>query len=386
MTHAKLAPSGAHRWIKCPGSVALCATMPEVESVYAREGSFAHEIAAAVLSSDHNHVASMLGTTDGEFTCTPTMAAHLQAYVDVVRARQICYDGELQVEQQVALTKDIWGTADALVWQPGRLDVFDLKYGAGKPVTARENPQLMTYAMAALTTFTDLAAEYRVGHVGVHIVQPRRPMASDDDSPHTSWDISVLDLQTWAHETLLAAAKATGKKDAAFASGDHCGFCLARGICPRLRQDATELAVDLFVDQDETLPAPGSLPPETIADALRRAAIIETWIAAVRDYALAAASRGDTIPGYKVVEKIGNRKWTDEAAALAMLTGAGVADPYQKKLFSPAQAEKALGKGAKSLVVGLCERPVTGVVLVPETDKRPAITVDPSRMFTALDD
>jgi len=389
MTHAKLPPSSAYRWMRCPASVALCATVPEPDSVYAREGSFAHEIAAAILTSDHNHVASLIGTTDGEFTCDRRMAEHLQAYVDVVRSRQMCYDGELQVEQRVVLTKDIWGTADALVWQHRRLDVFDLKFGAGKAVSAVDNVQMKIYALAATATFSDMVKEYGVETIGLHIVQPRRPMLSDDDDPHTSWDITLADLQAWAKDDLIpaAAAAVSTAQPAAYTAGTHCGFCAAKGICPQLRADATELAMDLFVDQEETLPAPSTLPPETIAEALRRAAIIETWIDAVRQFALAQASRGEAIPGYKLVEKTGNRKWRDEAVALDTTAKAGLADPYTKKLFSPAQAEKALGKGGKALVADLCERPVTGVQLVPEGDKRPAITaVDLTLVFPALDD
>ena len=44
--HAKLGPSSASRWLNCPGSVALCATVPEEpSSEYADEGTFAHDIA-----------------------------------------------------------------------------------------------------------------------------------------------------------------------------------------------------------------------------------------------------------------------------------------------------------------------------------------------------
>ena len=47
-SHAVLSPSSAHRWLACPASVGLVASMPErVEetSAYAREGTLAHEAA-----------------------------------------------------------------------------------------------------------------------------------------------------------------------------------------------------------------------------------------------------------------------------------------------------------------------------------------------------
>ena len=44
--HAKLSPSAASRWLNCPGSVALCATLPTPPSTYyADEGTAAHALA-----------------------------------------------------------------------------------------------------------------------------------------------------------------------------------------------------------------------------------------------------------------------------------------------------------------------------------------------------
>jgi hypothetical protein len=37
--------------------------------------------------------------------------------------------------------------------------------------------------------------------------------------------------------------------------------------------------------------------------------VLEDWIKAVRSHAHASAEKGLKIPGYQLVEKIGNRKW-----------------------------------------------------------------------------
>ena len=50
--HAILSPSAAARWLKCPASVAMTATMPEETSPYALEGSIAHAVAESVLTGE----------------------------------------------------------------------------------------------------------------------------------------------------------------------------------------------------------------------------------------------------------------------------------------------------------------------------------------------
>ena len=156
--HAPLAPSAAHRWIECPGSIPLCSNVPDVESRFAAEGTFAHNIAAECLGADCDAV-HFLGTTDGTFTCDEDMAGYVQEYLDEVRALLI--DGAtLMVEERVSLEgliDDCHGTADAIVLSGDgkELDVFDFKYGAGIFVGADDNPQLRIYGLGALLTFAD---------------------------------------------------------------------------------------------------------------------------------------------------------------------------------------------------------------------------------------
>jgi hypothetical protein len=129
-----------------------------------------------------------------------------------------------------------------------------------------------------------------------------------------------------------------------------------------------------------TPPLLETLSTERLSALLKGAHVIEDWSDAVRAHALTVAQR-EAIPGWKVVAKIGNRRWTDENIVRATLETAGV-NPYAPlELLSPAQAEKALGR-RKDLLAGLTTRPTTGVQLVIENDKRPAIT--PGTPFTAL--
>lgn len=83
--HSILGASSAGRWMKCPGSVRLCKGLPNVSSEAAKEGTAAHWFAEQCLKRkcDADY---FLGTVREGYTCTPEMAAHVQVYLDAVRA------------------------------------------------------------------------------------------------------------------------------------------------------------------------------------------------------------------------------------------------------------------------------------------------------------
>jgi hypothetical protein len=256
MAHAKLSPSGAHRWMACPGSVALEAAFPDQSSSYAAEGTLAHTLASAYLDGTGQHPFKRVGEVhevDGfTFTVTQSMADHVDDYCRLV----IDYGehGLLLVEQRVPIghitgEDGAGGTSDAIVVDTANraLFVIDLKFGMGVRVDAGDNPQLMLYALGALEQ-CDQLGEYDQVCMVIH--QPRLNHVSEH------W-IYVGDL--WAFKRRVTeAAEATRQPDAPLVPGEkQCRFCKAKAVCPALAAEVAEVVsgsatLDEFVAPDTT--------------------------------------------------------------------------------------------------------------------------------------
>lgn len=107
--------------------------------------------------------------------------------------------------------------------------------------------------------------------------------------------------------------------------------------------------------------------------------MLEAWIEGVRAFAYAEAGHGRPVPGWKLVESKGRRKWADEEKAAEFLKAEYpvIAD----RLFEPAslksiaQVEKVLHKKQHDKLKPFTLWPKIGTVLVPETDQRSAVSV-----------
>ena len=76
----------------------------------------------------------------------------------------------------------------------------------------------------------------------------------------------------------------------------------------------------------------------------------------------------------KLVEGRSNRKYTDENAVIAAVTAAGY-DPYEHKILGVTAMTALLGKKQfNDILGGLITKPQGKPTLVPDSDKRPAMT------------
>lgn len=365
--HARLSPSAAERWMNCPGSVQLAESLGVrgKPTRFSAEGTFAHSVRAAILEGKEPPPSA---TIDGfDFKITPEMLDHLQPGIDRLSADMFLALEEsagmaaMLVEHRVDLGPWIagaWGTADAVVVARDLLVVDDLKYGAGRPVAAEGNLQLMTYALGCLSL------NPRVARVVLRIDQPRVAGGA------SSWEIGADALRAWGETVLRPAALAAAAPGAPLVpSEDACRWCPAKAVCPALAAHALEVVA--FDDLDAPW-AGRALTPTQRSRVLEHKVAIEKWLEALHSAALADALAGLPVPGFKVVEgRRGNRQW--RPGVESTLVGLLGEDAYERKLISPAQADKKLGAKEKVMLVPLVEQPDGKPCLVPEDDKRPAI-------------
>lgn len=366
--HSILGASSSHRWLSCPGSIRLSAGLPKTTSSYADEGTAAHELAENCLRTKTNaaeHLGSLITVNGSVYEVDNEMAEAVQVYLDNVR----CDLGEagkgavLQIEQRFHLDwlyPGLFGTNDALVGQPfGLLRIYDYKHGAGVAVEATDNPQLMYYALGA--AYGDTYEE-----VELVVVQPR---AQHPDGPVRRCRLTVEELERWGREVLLPGARATEGPGAHLLTGGHCKFCPALAICPAQRDKALAVAREAFAQAQP--PSPEALTPQELRKILDAADLVEAWLAACRVHAKMLLEQGLVVPediGHKLVAGRATRRWIDEDEAAATLEMLGV-DPYERKLKSPAQAEKSTKKGALDQLITTTR----GTQMVPVSDKREAL-------------
>jgi hypothetical protein len=384
--HATWSASATARNWECPGALALTMDLPEGTNEAADWGTACHQISEKCLRQNVDTV-SFIGTTEKgkkhEFEVDEEMAETAQTYVDFVREQAALPDAVLHIEQAFSLASlnppfDAGGTADAVVYVPGEklLHVIDLKGGKGVVVEAKGNPQLRTYALGAMLANTGLP----INTIRSTIVQPR---AGHKDGRIRSEDFHVADLVDWTTELLAAMRKSENALSATpnrsttrvqdvswwttfLNAGSHCKFCKAAGFCPALEQKALDAAGVWFddLDQPRISNSPDAMSTEKLAQTLDSLDMIGEWMNAVRAYAHEQAESGVEIPGYQLVDKIGNRAWKAAEPTVIGVLFAQDINPYTKKLMSPAQAEKALGAQRKHLLDKLVERPVRGTNLV----------------------
>lgn len=410
--HALLSASSSKQWLHCPPSVRLQEGFPNESSVYAAEGTFAHEVCEYKV---RKYLHERVKRPQSEEYDTEEIEQITDVYAEFVisiieKMKENGCEPLAFVEERVDyshIAPSGFGTADMLIIgkdEQGRglLHVCDFKTGAGVFVDADHNSQMMLYALGGLAAYGFL---YDVEIVRMSIIQPRLDNISTCEMP-------VSELNAWAESikpTALLAFEGKGEQH----PGDWCRFCRAKPVCKACADEALALCREDFLDldagafddtaeeSDMTAPyeadtqtavfkQPGLIPISELAEILPTLNRISSWIDAVFAFVSSEAiNHGVPIPGYKVVEGRSKRVFTDTKAVVDVAVQNGYTDLYKQTLITLTEFEKMMGKKKFAELLGeYVAKPPGKLALVPESDPREPVdlTATPDQEFTALPD
>jgi hypothetical protein len=276
---------------------------------------------------------------------------------------------EIEAETRVGfgdLLPGVFGSTDLIGRLGNRAVVLDWKFGDGVMVEVEENPQLMFYAAAAMRTPEAQWAFEGVTEIECVIVQPpeiRRWVTTPER-------IAKFELE------LVQAVKQAEKPDAKLSVGDHCRWCAAKPICPKMT-GAVDRALKVQLD---------NLDAPKISAYLKNADMLEDWIKDLRALALQMLESGAKLPEYKLVAKRAIRSWSDEEKAKVALFAYGLTESevMETSVVSPAKAEKALKKRKIGLPEDLVVAISSGNTLASADDPRPEVMLLGKQLSAAL--
>lgn len=404
----------------CPGSVQMSEDQPNKSTVFALEGTAAHEFNEFIISNGHDPRDWLGGVVDLEATGDELKFLKSGGNIDVDRERYFKIDeemvdgceltietieryysrvdgDELMLETRLDMSwvhPKLFGTGDILIYKrrAKQLVVLDYKYGSGHVVEV-STPQVRTYAIGAAKMFEKEGVET----VTLVIIQPR---AYHKDGAVREETIEVFDLYEF-ESTLAIHAKATDDPDAELVAGEHCKFCPAAWGCPALRAYALQLiGVKLRKGKaltEKDMPRLDDMTPADLGRIVREVQIIEGWCRRVMQHAHSEALDGRVPEGTKLVDKRAYRKFTvgdDEIIALLDLEGLPEEEYMREpKLLTLTQLEQSLGKRKFAEVFGsaqsedkLWKKESSGYVLAPVEDDRPAAKLSTGDAFGAVVD
>lgn len=360
--------STAAQRIHCPGSYALQQLVPKSEtaSEFAEEGTALHEAIEYCLLELDSNPDPLLGMVFNKITITQELIDEklrpaLEAFQQLIRENggDCDYLVEVRGDLKQAEMPGCFGTIDIFGrLANGKLLDLDWKFGDGIQVSPKGNYQLGFYTGCALYTSGDSDLNEIIGSeldqdIIFAIVQPIRGQEGsciDTWETTTDWVEDFLDEAKKAYdiaidfnEKVQAASNETERRavinspDAPLKTGEHCRFCRAKIICPLKQKMVGEV--------ENVKHSVAEMDPVTMATWLNKADEIESFIKDLRKHAHAEVEAGVKVPGYILKPKRASRVYSDPVAAETVLKRhLKVEGAFVKKLITPAQAEKKLGK------------------------------------------
>ena len=357
--HAILSASSSHRWLSAPPLPQLEKFFENKTSEAANEGTDAHSLGEFKLRKALGEKIRKpkLKYVDKEMeNCTDDYVAYVMETLSKVKEKTS--DPVVLIEQRLDFSNYVpegFGTGDCLIIADGVLHIIDFKYGKGVQVDAKDNPQMMLYALGALNLYDAL---YDIKEVTMTIFQPRKFNISSDAK-------SVEELFHWANTELKEKAELAFKGEGTIEYGPWCQFSNCNAVL-RARKDYHDKLTRF------QLASPHLLTDAEIEEVLEHIDDLVKWATDIKEYATKIAVETDKEwTGYKLVEGRSIRKFKDEERVADIAIKNGYGNIYKTSLITLTEMQKLMGTKVFNMLLGeLVEKPKGKPTLVPITDKR----------------
>lgn len=369
--HSPLAPSSAHRWQPCPGSVPLEAAYPELEeSPEAAEGTAAHHAGAEELLGRSVRVGDL---APNGVVLTDEMLDGASLWVNDALA--VCFEQglpleHLQVEQRVEMPRiheQCYGTPDTWLYaeQAGTVYLWDFKYGHGT-VEHVGNWQMICYMCGILDLLGIDGRNDQLLWCDMRIVQPR---AHHRDGKVRSWRVRASDLRGYFNKLNAAAHEAMSAHPHTM-SGPHCLHCKAAAHCGTLKRATWSAADYLGAAVAEELDADSAGYEMQLLEHIQE--LVKARIRARGADLEARLKRGERVADWTLEDTYGRTTWREGEAETVLLMGDMLGLDLRKPAapITPLQA-KQLGKKNgvdMSVIDEYSHTPRTGTKLARDTN------------------
>lgn len=225
-TVLNLAPSRAEQWLGCPLSAVLTrelrgsyfgcysgqvvtSSSPKEEE-FVEQGVLAHKLAQETINYLFFNGEKRLKTSRIIEQAVQDYINVLQRYVNDNSGNIVMFGAEQAVsveldEESKKSGLTCQGIVDAALLTTQSIHVFDLKYGENEPVDAKNNAQLMLYAVGLYQANKPYYPS--INDIVLHIIQPRQ------EYKYSDYQLSGEQLMYWFNNTVLPVCHEISKLD-----------------------------------------------------------------------------------------------------------------------------------------------------------------------------
>lgn len=347
MSPYRFRASAAERWVNCPGSVALCESVPPGEETEVmRLGSEAHARLATALKT-HSPVGLLPDSPEWD------------AYVWMVENYLDREGWTWYFEEEVNLASygfpEIGGTCDIAGHNKDWSEMFiaDFKSGKNYEYQTLGNKQLLIYAAGFCSS-----RPYPTAGVRTAIIQPAigAPILINK---------TVADMDSEIPQITGPAIQ--GQGIAPYVTGPWCDWCDAHGVCPEVHKTA------LVPVEKLNMVGVKQLTPKQLGKIVVATKPLLKFVEKANAHALRLSLGGVHIPGCKNVLTKPHRQWADNAEKVFRDASLLIQDTHTIKLKSWNQIKEQFGAGfmKKPAIAALVVQPPGKPTIAPLSDKRP---------------